>query len=151
MSAIDSISTSNPPSSSGGINGLTSQEFLKVMLTELSKQDPLAPNDTKEILQQIGTIRSIEANLQLSKDLTTLVNQNKTTSASGLVGAGVVGRTSGGEKVAGIVRSVSVTKNGPMLNLMNGFQVSIDRVEEIMSPTIESQIAGAASSPAPHP
>ena len=39
---------------------LGSEEFLKIILTELTSQDPLSPNDTSALLDQISTIRSIK-------------------------------------------------------------------------------------------
>lgn len=47
-------------------NELTSDEFLEVIFAELANQDPLAPNDTQALLEQISLIRSIESDQSLA-------------------------------------------------------------------------------------
>ena len=42
-----------------GFGALDSDEFTKLILTELGNQDPLEPNDTKALLEQLSIIRSI--------------------------------------------------------------------------------------------
>lgn len=142
MSAINSVSTSRPPTATGGFDALTSQDFLKVMLTELSKQDPLSPSDTKEILGQISTIRSIESNLALQRDLDSLVTQNQTSAAGTLIGKYVSGLSDAGDRVESLVGSVSVTRDGPILNLLNGRRVPMKNVEEILDPALLQQLGG---------
>lgn len=44
-----------------GFSEVTSDEFMSMILSELTNQDPLEPNDTENLLNQISTIRSIES------------------------------------------------------------------------------------------
>ena len=44
-----------------GFSALTSEQFIKVIFTELSKQDPLQPSDSSKLLEQLSSIRSIQA------------------------------------------------------------------------------------------
>lgn len=39
---------------------LTSQDFLKLLVTQLTYQDPLDPMGNEELLRQISSIREIE-------------------------------------------------------------------------------------------
>ena len=142
MSAIDSTSTSQPPSTTGGFDALNSQEFLRIMFTELSNQDPLQPSDTKEILNQIGVIRSIESDLALTRNLEALVSKNEVATAGGMIGKYVTGRTAEGVEVENFVGSVSVTREGPLLNLIDGHRVPLGRVEEIFDPALFGPVQG---------
>ena len=45
---------------------MTSEDFIKIMFTELTNQDPFQPNDSQALLEQINTIRSIEADIAMS-------------------------------------------------------------------------------------
>lgn len=136
MSAINSVSASAPPSASNGFEALNSEEFLRVIFTELTNQDPLAPNETKDLLQQISTIRSIESDLTLGDRLAEIASQSAMANAGGLVGKFVAGRTQFNDEVAGTVVSVSVTKDGPVLNLDNGFGVPFKNLDEIVDPSV---------------
>lgn len=144
MSAIDTATTATLQRSTGqGYGDLTSQEFLRVIFTELTNQDPLAPSETKDLLQQIATIRSIESDLSLGEKLEAIVKQNQLASAGALIGQFVIGRTAQNDPVADLVGSVSVTKDGPVLNLVSGFSIPMDRVEEIINPALLQGAAGA--------
>lgn len=145
MSAIDSVSTAQPPSSTSGFDALNSQEFLRIMFTELSNQDPLQPSDSKEILNQIGTIRSIESDLALTRNLESLVSKNEVATAGGMIGKYVTGKTVDGVEVENFVGSISVTRDGPVLNLIDGFRMPLSRVEEIFDPALFRPAAAASS------
>jgi len=137
MSAINSISTAAPPSATGaGFSDLSSQEFLNIMISELTNQDPLAPTETKEILDQISSIRSIESDVQLTSRLESLVGQNQLSLAGGLIGKVVSGLSSDNDRVTDQVVSVSATSDGAELNLAGGQRVSMNQVDQIFDPAL---------------
>lgn len=135
MSAINNDGRTNaPPTTSNPFGELTSGEFLKIMFSELANQDPLAPTDSKALLEQIGTIRSIESDISLKASIETLVKQNGLSAAGGLVGKYVTGLTTSGLRVDGLVLSVKSTREGPVLNLSSNYALPFDRVEDIIDP-----------------
>jgi flagellar basal-body rod modification protein FlgD len=137
MSAITSGITPTPAANSENPYAeLTSGEFLNIIFSELTNQDPLAPSETKDILEQISLIRSIESDAALSDDLGELVKQNEIASASSFVGKFVTGRTGGLDDAVGFVDSVSITRDGIVLNLSSGQSVNVDQVEEIVDPAL---------------
>ncbi len=133
MSAIGSSTNggSNPISSTNAFNKLSSEDFVKIMISELSHQDPLAPNDSKAILEQISSIRSIESDLTLKSALESLVKQSQFSSAGGLIGQTVRGRLSDGALVEGEVHSISNGKEGPSVNLLGGWNVKMSDIVTI--------------------
>ncbi|RMH29038.1 MAG: hypothetical protein D6693_02555 [Planctomycetota bacterium] len=145
MSAITSATGAAPPSATNAFNDITSDEFIRIMFSELTNQDPLAPNDTKAVLDQISSIRSIESDLKLSDKLEALVSQNELASAGTLIGKFVSGLTDDGARVADLVLSVTQTRNGAVLNLASGAQVSMSRVEEIVDQDLINDILNAAA------
>ncbi len=141
MSAINAATSSQvQQSSGGGFRDLASEDFLQVIFTELANQDPLAPNDTQQLLDQIGTIRSIESDIQLTENLESIVRQSETAAASSYIGKYVTGLSEFGDRVENVVGSVSITEDGPILNLLDNNRVPIDRVEEIFDPLVFESI-----------
>lgn len=139
MSAIpgtDGSTASTPASSTDAFSAMSSVDFMKIIFTELTNQDPLAPNETKDLLEQVSTIRSIESDLSLSKELKSMVRQNEITSSSSLVGKFVTGKTSSSTEVAGFVDSVTITRDGIRLNLSSGYSIGLDSISEIIDPDI---------------
>lgn len=132
MSAIPSVSAATPPASTNAFSALSSEEFVRIIFSELTNQDPLAPNDTGALLDQLSSIRAIESDLTLGNNLKTLVSQNQLASASSLIGKFVTGLSESGVQVADLVVSVTSTRDGALLNLAGGFQLNMSRLQEII-------------------
>ncbi|MBX9738315.1 MAG: hypothetical protein K2X32_15450, partial [Phycisphaerales bacterium] len=148
---MDPITTGNTTTAAStpasGFSSLSSDEFVKIMFSELTRQDPLKPNDSNALLQQLNSIRSIEANLTLERKLGDLVAQNQMSTAGGLVGAFVSGLTETNQRVEGQVISVSQTANGPVMNLREGWKVPFKNVDEFFLP----DLAENPTNPNPNP
>lgn len=134
MSAITDFSTSNPVSSDDAFNSLSSAEFLQIIFTELQNQDPLEPQDSQAMLNQLSALRSIESDTNMVQSLESLVSQNEFAAASQLIGSLVSGITLDNQRVADLVISVSQSSQGPVLNLFDGSRMLFDQVDEIAGP-----------------
>ncbi len=139
---VTSTKAGSDTSKATGFNALSSEQFIKILTTELSKQDPLAPNDSKAILEQISSIRSIESNLSLKSSLESLVSQNQFAAAGGLIGKYIEGRDGESNDAAGIVKSVSSTKNGAEFVLADGKRIPFKNLTGVFGSA--PQAAGAA-------
>ncbi|MEM8835407.1 MAG: flagellar hook capping FlgD N-terminal domain-containing protein [Planctomycetota bacterium] len=128
-------------------SSIDSAEFMEIIFTQLGAQDPLQPNDTQALLEQLALIRNIESDLALQENLETLVRQNEVTSASSLIGKIVTGIDTTGTRTAGFVDSVSVTRDGVILNLNGGSRVAFDQVDEVIDPTLLGDDASVDDEP----
>lgn len=117
-----------------GFSEISSEDFMSMILSELTNQDPLEPNDTEQLLNQISTIRSIESDEGMLDSLDSMIDSNEFASAANLIGTLISGLTEGNERVADIVLSVSRTPEGPVLNLFDGSRVPFDKVDEVVAP-----------------
>ena len=119
--------------SSNAFADLSSEEFINILVTELTQQDPFKPNDSAAILEQLSSLRNIESQVSLQKQLETLVNQNAISSASGLIGQEVTGLTGSNENVTGIVQSLVIENGTPILKLQDGTRLDASRVTDVGS------------------
>lgn len=132
MATVDALTGSQTGTS--GVNsfsGMSSDDFMKIVLSELSKQDPLKPNDTSALIQQISQIRSIQSDIDLSSTLKSLVKDDQFSTAAGLIGTNISGLTETNLRVTGIVTAVSRTDSGAVLTLFTGERVPMSKVDEI--------------------
>ncbi|MFI4896526.1 MAG: flagellar hook capping FlgD N-terminal domain-containing protein [Phycisphaerales bacterium JB059] len=137
MSTIDALGgSSNPQSTSvSGFSSLSSEEFVEIIFAELTNQDPLEPNDSKALIDQLSSLRAIESDIALTDNLNALVQQTQFAAAAGLVGQVVGGLTTSGERVLDLVVSVSNTaENGAVLNLFDGDRIPFANIEQILGP-----------------
>jgi flagellar hook assembly protein FlgD len=133
MSAISSLGApSQLTSGSNAFSELSSEEFVKIMFTELSNQDPLKPNDSTALLEQMAALRSIQSDLELHSKLSDLITRSEFASATSLLGHTISGLDESNIRVVGVVRSVSRTPYGPVLNLDNGARVPFGGVDQML-------------------
>ena len=69
-----------------GFSEISSEEFMSMILSELTNQDPLEPNDTKALLEQLSIIRSIESDTKLNDTLKEMTDRTDFMGAAGLIG-----------------------------------------------------------------
>jgi flagellar hook assembly protein FlgD len=128
--SVAAVSSASQPQ--GDFGELTNNEFFEIMMAELSSQDPLEPNDTTALMEQIALIRSIESDTSITDNLGDLLDQSSFNSAAGLIGALVSGVSESGQRIADLVISVSRTPDGAVLNTADGSRVPIDNVDEVL-------------------
>lgn len=117
-----------------GFSSLTSEQFTKIILTELGNQDPLSPSDTGALLEQLSSIRNIQSSMDLSDKLGTLVSDNQFSSASTIIGKVVGGVSTDNSRSIGKVVSVSKTDDGVFLNLHSGKSILMKNMDGIIDP-----------------
>ena len=120
-----------PPPLKSRFNEMSSEEFMKIIFTELQQQDPFKPNDSSALLEQLNSIRSIESDIQMGEQLESIVFQNQLASAGNLIGKRVGGLSTENTRVAGTVKSVSRVGDEIGLLLNNNWVIPMENVEYI--------------------
>ena len=138
MSTVSALSSNvgGAASTPSRFSEMSTEDFIRIIFTELSHQDPFQPNESSALLEQRNSIRSIESDMQLTEQLQSLVTENQLASASGMIGKFIGGLTADNHRVAGFV--VSVIRQGDDINLEldNGWIVPISGVETVIDPDL---------------
>ena len=141
MSTIGAVASGSSGRPSG-LSSLSSEEFLGIILKELSSQDPLQPSETKDLLEQLSTVRSIQSNAELVENLEALVGDNQWAAAGSLIGRQVSGLSDAGQRLTDRVAGVTRTGDGPILTLASGDRVRLSRVDQILEPVAAPEPEG---------
>lgn len=117
--AIESIggltATSTPPAQ---VNNLGLEDFLKVLLTQLTYQDPLKPLDNQEFIAQLAQFTSLEQNRQVNDRLQQLLTIQSATQSVGLLGRTVeVQSSTGGTNTTGEVTTLRFRQGEPLVTV----------------------------------
>jgi flagellar basal-body rod modification protein FlgD len=112
-----------------GFGALDSDEFTQIILTELGNQDPLEPNDTSALLEQLSTIRSIESDTQLNDTLGSLVDRSDFTTAASLIGSRIT--TSDNPLTPREVMSVTQNSDGVSVTLDDGSFIPVSAISSV--------------------
>lgn len=124
--------SSGAATESGAFGALQSEDFINVLLSELSNQDPFEPADSAALLEQLSSLRNIESQLSLQTSIESLVKQNRLASSASLIGKAVEGLDATGQRSTGIVESVRVEDGEAVLRLKSGRSVPMSNLTQIL-------------------
>jgi flagellar basal-body rod modification protein FlgD len=98
--------------------GLSMDDLLKILMTELTYQDPLKPVENKEFLAQMAQFSSLETSRQLNDNITRMLSLQSLNQSVGLLGKTVDATTNTGT-VSGQVTALSLNAGEPQITLRN--------------------------------
>jgi flagellar basal-body rod modification protein FlgD len=122
---ISSVSSS---ASATQANPMGMEDFLKILLTQLTYQDPLKPMDNQEFMAQMAQFTSLEQTQQLNEKLSTLINNQAALQSVGLIGRTVDITTSSGASVTGNVTALSLTGESPAMTVTTSAGTTMSNV-----------------------
>jgi flagellar basal-body rod modification protein FlgD len=97
-------------------NGMGMQDFLKILLTQLTYQDPLKPMDNQQFMAQMAQFTSLQQTQQLNEKTDALLTTQASLQSVGLLGRTVeIGSSTG--SIVGTVTALSLATDTPQLTL----------------------------------
>ncbi len=128
-----------------GQNGTTQSLkdiFLQLLAAELSHQDPLSPMNGTEFVAQLTQLNALEQMQEMNTGLRALLNAQRLTQATSLIGYHVQATASDGVEVEGEVSGVQL--RGEEIALVIGeLTVPLSAVTMINAPVTEGPAEGA--------
>jgi flagellar basal-body rod modification protein FlgD len=115
-STATSPTTATPPSQT-----LNQADFLNLLVTQMSSQDPLNPESDTDFAAQLAQFSSLQETQTMTGDIQNI-------QAAGLMGQTVsVQPTSGGSQISGIVSSVQISSGTPEI-MINGQPYNLSQI-----------------------
>jgi flagellar basal-body rod modification protein FlgD len=96
--------------------GLKLDDLLRVLLTELTHQNPLKPVENKDFMAQIAQFASLDTSQRLNENIEQLLLVQAINQSVGLINRTVTVRTEGGE-LTGKVTAMSLAGGVPRLTV----------------------------------
>lgn len=97
-------------------SNLSLQDFLRILTSQLSNQDPLKPLDNQEFVTQVAQFSTLEQSRQLNEKIAQLLTVQSVTSSVGLLGK-TVDIDLSGNTVTGQVTAISYASGDPRLTI----------------------------------
>jgi flagellar basal-body rod modification protein FlgD len=111
-----------------GFSGLTSDDFLKLLISQLQNQDPTNPLDSDALLSQISEMRGLQASLELESALENLTLSQSLSSSTAFIGKTVVAtHGDNNESITGVVDRVQIRDSQAYLTI-DGTEVELKNV-----------------------
>ena len=110
---------------------LSREEFLGLLIAEITQQNPLEPLDNGQFLSQLVNLQNLETTAALEDGISSLGQSFRLTTASGLIGKQVSGTLDDGSETNGRVERVTM-EQGSVRLWVDGNAISLDSVSEIL-------------------
>jgi flagellar basal-body rod modification protein FlgD len=140
--------TSNSSSTTGTDNSnniplptaqlLSQQDFLNLLVTQMTAQDPLKPTDSQDLLSQMTQFSTLNANNTLQSQLAQMQASQQFSEAGSLLGKQVTLQLDSKTTAQGIVTGIDTSANVPKI-MVNGQAYTMDKVISITNPTTTTQ------------
>lgn len=104
--ASPTVSTAGENAS--GISDLSADDFMTLLVAQLQNQDPSEPTSNEEILNQVATMRALQADVELEETLQANAGVADLSTAASFLGKEVRG-FDGGTEVTGTVTRAYLT------------------------------------------
>jgi flagellar basal-body rod modification protein FlgD len=125
-----------------GDDSLGKEDFLKLLVAQLTHQDPTNPMQDTEFVSQLATYSSLEQQMTMNTNLETLIDANKATtaaSAMSLIGS-IVGFTNeNGELQTAQVSFLDIVGGDVNLYCTDGTYIPYSSVEQVGYPVYASE------------
>jgi len=118
MASIGAVATTS--STNLQANNLNLQDFLNVLLTQLTYQDPLKPMDNQQFMAQLAQFTTLGQTEQLNTNMSALLNTQATLQSVGLIGRTVDITTGTGPEAGtatGTVQALSLSGDTPTMTV----------------------------------
>src|SRR3954452_7037866 len=126
-------STTGTPSNAAArtaTNAVDKDMFLKLMMAQVSHQDPMQPTDSTQWLAQMAQFSTVEQLTNMAQTSSSAAGDAQMTNAVGLIGRTVT-YDGGNAPVQGKVESVQVGQSGPTLTIDGVSGISPSKLSDV--------------------
>jgi Flagellar hook capping protein len=118
---------------SGG-DSLGKEDFLKLLIAQLTNQDPTNPMNDTEFVSQLATYSGLEQQMNMNKNLETLINSTNASTATTAIM--LIDRMVGyldedGKMCTGVVQFLDIVDGEVNLYMYDGSYIPFSKVEQV--------------------
>jgi flagellar basal-body rod modification protein FlgD len=142
MSSIASINTNtaanaqttNDAITSAATQTLSEQDFLNLLVTQMTQQDPLNPETNEDLLSQMVGFSTLASNTTTQTDMSQMAASQTFSEATALIGSQVnLQVDANGDTTQGVVSGVDAS-SGTAQIVVNGQSYSLSQVLSVIPP-----------------
>lgn len=127
--------TTDPAAGRVPIKTLSQQDFLKLLVAQITSQNPLQPNADLGSIAQMAQFTALEQARQMQADLQQLRDQQQWLQAAALLGRPVAIAGDDTARIEGVVQAIQLEAGEPRL-VVNDQLYRLDQVVAILTPPI---------------
>jgi len=131
VSSTNQVSTNNiaNPAPTGG-NALDADQFMQILMAQLTHQNPLEPMNNAEMMTQFSQLNSLQELREIHTAMDKLSGSNQVLYLASLLGKTVKVNRPDGKILEGVVEGVITEKDNPQLRIGTE-KVSVNDIIEV--------------------
>ena len=134
VSPINPSSNASPATDRIPIQTLGQNDFLKLLVTQMTSQDPMNPQKDTEFIAQMAQFSALEQSKTMQADMAQLRAQQQILQATALLGQTVELQVNTGTAISGVVSAVQIDAGTPSL-VVGGTSYDLSQLVKI-KPTL---------------
>jgi flagellar basal-body rod modification protein FlgD len=125
MSTVSTVnSTSSSTSATDALSGNPSQvlsqnDFLKLLVAQMTSQDPMNPTSDTQMAAQMAQFASLQQTGTMSANIATMLTQQQISQANGMLGGTVTLQVDANTVASGVVQAVQLVGGVPKIVVNN--------------------------------
>lgn len=137
--------TTTTPGAISGNNNLTQADFLKLLVAQMSAQDPLNPQSNTDFAAQMAQFSALQTSQSTQTDMAQLQASQQVQQANGFIGRSVTLQAADGTSPSGMVTGVQMVSGVPKI-IVNGSLYDLSQILTISAPAQTSPPTQTTSS-----
>ena len=118
-------------SSTQATNGMGKDTFMKLLVAQMSNQNPMEPTDDKEMIAQMTQFSTLEQITNMATESTKSATASQMSQAVNLLGRTVTYLDSDGNKQTGTVDQVSMVNGAPNLTVGGDDGITTSQITQV--------------------
>jgi flagellar basal-body rod modification protein FlgD len=115
ISSASQLSANNPAKVTS--TALDSNQFMQILMAQLTHQNPLEPMDSNEMMSQFSQLNSLQELKDIHTAMDNVSVSNQTTYLASLIGKTVKANRPDGKILEGVVDGVLADKDNPQIRI----------------------------------
>jgi flagellar basal-body rod modification protein FlgD len=126
-----STPTMTSSSSNQAANGMGKDTFMKLLVAQMSNQNPMEPTDDKEMIAQMTQFSTLEQITNMATESTKSATASQMSQAVNLLGRTVTYLDTDGNKQTGTVDQVSMVNGAPNLTVGGNDGITTSQITQV--------------------
>jgi flagellar basal-body rod modification protein FlgD len=126
-----STPTMTSSSSNQATNGMGKDTFMKLLVAQMSNQNPMEPTDDKEMIAQMTQFSTLEQITNMATESTKSATASQMSQAVNLLGRTVTYLDTDGNKQTGTVDQVSMVNGAPNLTVGGNDGITTSQITQV--------------------
>jgi flagellar basal-body rod modification protein FlgD len=103
----------------GAAQTLSQNDFLKLLVAQMTSQDPMNPTSDTQMAAQMAQFTSLQQSSTMSANIATMLTQQQILQANGMLGGTVTLQVDADTVATGVVQAVQLDKGTPKIIVNN--------------------------------